>query len=181
MYLGRNKKKGFSLIETFVAISVLLLAVTGVLTTTQQSLKAASVAKENLIATQLAQEAIEFVRNMRDEIAIKIIEDGGAGGIDWLHRGSLNLRSHCVEDGLCKLNIPNGTVGECGGGACGKIQYDDSTGEYGSGEDTIFTREVNIKKIETDQEAEVTVRVYWQAGLATKEVVLQETIYNWRL
>jgi len=58
--------KGFTLVETMVAITILTLAVTGALFTANTALVAASIARDQLTASYLAQESVEYVRWMRD-------------------------------------------------------------------------------------------------------------------
>lgn len=165
---------GFSLIETFVAISVLLFAVTGVLTITQQSLKSASLSKDRLIAVNLAQEAIEFVRNKKDE---NIMKDGWG---NWFSGGTTNLQQ-CVTE-RCFVDVHSDQLERCSG-QCDPLTYDDASGRYGqssSWEDTRFTRTVSIRQLSPDREARVTVTVSWPVGLRTEEVVLEENMLPWR-
>ena len=69
-------KKGFSLLETTVALAVLLTSVVGPLTLASFSLRSASVAKNSLIAAGLAQEGLELVRTARSSNILK--------NADWL-------------------------------------------------------------------------------------------------
>ena len=59
--------KGFTLIETFVAVTVLTIAMMGPFTLVMKSLAISKATKGQITAMYLAQEAIEFVRNIRDE------------------------------------------------------------------------------------------------------------------
>ena len=58
--------RGFTLIETLIAISVLLLAITGPLTIATRGLTSAAFARDQVAAYYLAQEAVELIRNKRD-------------------------------------------------------------------------------------------------------------------
>ncbi|MBI2052847.1 MAG: hypothetical protein HYT34_01225 [Candidatus Ryanbacteria bacterium] len=57
---------GFTLLETLVAIYVILFGLVSFITLSTESLKAVSVFRSQLIATNLAQEGLELVRNKRD-------------------------------------------------------------------------------------------------------------------
>ena len=59
-------KRGFTLLETLVAVAILALAVSGPIYVASRVLVAAQVAKEQLTASYLAQEGIEYMRSMRD-------------------------------------------------------------------------------------------------------------------
>lgn len=58
--------KGFTLIETLVAVSILTLSIAGPLYTANSAIVAAENARNQLTASHLAQEGIEYVRWMRD-------------------------------------------------------------------------------------------------------------------
>lgn len=59
-------KRSFTLLETIVAIYVLLLGLVSAIALSSQSLSIALTFKQSLVATNLAQEGIELVRNKRD-------------------------------------------------------------------------------------------------------------------
>lgn len=67
----RQKAHGFTLVETLVAITVLLVAIVGPMTIAAQGLQASFFAREQATAIFLAQEAIESIQSLRDEDAIK--------------------------------------------------------------------------------------------------------------
>ncbi len=73
---NKNSKQGLTLVETLVAISVLMLSIAGPLAISAQGLVYASFAKNQISAFYLAQEAIELARNIRDE--------NSKSGTDWL-------------------------------------------------------------------------------------------------
>ena len=63
----KNKKeKGFTLIETLVALSIFLVSIVGIMTVLSSGLTDINSAKKKMTATFLAQEGIEYVRNIRD-------------------------------------------------------------------------------------------------------------------
>lgn len=63
---GTNSAKGFTLVEAMVAISILSLAVTGPMIIAQKGIGAAIYARDQITAFYLAQEAVEYIRNVRD-------------------------------------------------------------------------------------------------------------------
>jgi len=58
--------KGFTLIETMVALGVLVFVLTGMVSLIIANITSAKNIEKNLIAGNLAQEALEVVRSMRD-------------------------------------------------------------------------------------------------------------------
>lgn len=76
---SRNSSTGFTLIETMVAVSILTLAVAGPLFTASRAVLAATNARDQLTASYLAQEGIEYVRSMRDnEFLVYYLARGSA-------------------------------------------------------------------------------------------------------
>jgi len=61
-----SPRHAFTLVETLVAVSVLLLAVVGPLTITARTAKSSSFASEQVIAHFLAQEGLELAQRARD-------------------------------------------------------------------------------------------------------------------
>lgn len=58
--------KGFTLVETLVAITVLALALVGPFSAVENSLFGSYVARDQLVAAALAQEGVEYIRSIRD-------------------------------------------------------------------------------------------------------------------
>ena len=67
-----SESKGFTLIETMVAISILMVAIVAPMSLAAQSLSAAYYARDQITAFYLAQEGIEVVRSVRDTNILKI-------------------------------------------------------------------------------------------------------------
>jgi prepilin-type N-terminal cleavage/methylation domain-containing protein len=64
--MKRSSTRGFTLLETLVAITILTIAVSGPLYVADRALVAAQVSRDQLTASYLAQEGIEYMRAMRD-------------------------------------------------------------------------------------------------------------------
>ncbi len=68
---------GFTLIETMIAVAILTLSVAGPLFTADRAIVAAQLASNQLTASYLAQEGIEYVRAMRDGEFLAAYRTGG--------------------------------------------------------------------------------------------------------
>jgi prepilin-type N-terminal cleavage/methylation domain-containing protein len=71
-------KRGFTIIETLVAITILMISIAGPLTIANQAITSAVTAKNQMIATGLAQEALEYINNIKDNNLV-------TGQTNWLH------------------------------------------------------------------------------------------------
>jgi prepilin-type N-terminal cleavage/methylation domain-containing protein len=95
MMHSSTKQKGFTLVETLVAISILMLAILGPLSIASAGLRNSLYAKDQITAFYLAQEGIEYVRYVRDETYLQ--DAGNSSDYGWL--GS-DLISKCLVDDL---------------------------------------------------------------------------------
>jgi prepilin-type N-terminal cleavage/methylation domain-containing protein len=176
------KKSGFTLVEALVAITILLIAVVGPLSLVSQSIQNANIAKDQITAFYLAQEAIEFVRNIRDSNFIVPVAPA-----NWLDYPNLDL---CKGGNSCEIDVNNSITPIATFSASDvfilatqgahKIYTYTPPGGYTS-VSTTFTRSVNIKDEPTNigKEAIITVTMSWKTGIATKTFVITERIFNW--
>lgn len=74
-YNSINRTRSFTLLESIVAIYVFMMGIVGAMTLANQSLSAAAVFKDELVAANLAQEGIELLRNMRDTDFLSSLRD----------------------------------------------------------------------------------------------------------
>ncbi len=70
LHRSRVPSKGFTLAETLVAIAILLMVIIGPITAAQNGIRQAYLANEQTAAVFIAQEAIESIRQLRDERAL---------------------------------------------------------------------------------------------------------------
>lgn len=169
---------GFTLIETFVAITILSFAILAPLSLASQSLSTARYARDQVVASNLGQDAVEFVRAKRDFNLIQIAKTGSG---DWLSGIPTSL-----SGGLEKPFVVDsvaGTVQECSGG-CSKILFDGVTGlyTYSTGNPSIYTRTVTVKQSPTNPlEATVRVVVAWRSAVygGQRSVIIEDELYGW--
>ncbi len=94
-------KRGFSLIETLVATAIIVMAATGPLALAARSLGQANYIKDQIVATFLAQEGLEIMRNVRDVNGITAISGFQLGACSSIGTG-------CTVSGT-KLNTDGKT------------------------------------------------------------------------
>src|SRR3989344_8165837 len=92
--------KGFSLLETTIAIAILVSAIIGPMSLSSRSIRSASVSKDNIIASNLSQEGIELVKNIRLNNRIS--------GDDWMEG-----LSQCTSAEGCKIDAKDLSVLQC--------------------------------------------------------------------
>jgi prepilin-type N-terminal cleavage/methylation domain-containing protein len=162
------KTRGFTLLETLMGVVILSLTILAPFTLAHFSLRSASLYKNQAVAFHLAQEAIEYVRNRRDNNSL-------AGAADWLE--GLGL---CRGVNGCEVDIPNNAIFNCN--PCRKIKYDSASGfyNYSTGVETLFVREVKLSDVVGGREARIVVTVSWQERLIPESFTIQENIFNWR-
>lgn len=78
----RKIEKGFTLIETVVAIAVLTIAVVGPMTLAARSLHATVNARNEFIATHLSEEGLEVIRSLRDNNSV---DDRSTDREEWMY------------------------------------------------------------------------------------------------
>ncbi len=78
------RARGFTLVETLVAIAVLMIAIAGPLVVASKGLTAALISRDQMTASLLAQETMEMIKNTRD--------NNVSTGLPWDDRLSWCLR-----------------------------------------------------------------------------------------
>lgn len=161
MTIKRYKQEGFTLIETLVAISILLIAIVGPISVIGDSLHKIYYAKDEMIASNLAQEGIEYMRHFRDN-----------GRLD---RASFPYGLANVD---YTIQISPATYGLTVCAPCDqKIYIDNTTGMYTQnsvgGTVTQFSRVINVSGDLTYKK--ITSTVTWVTGGGTGAI--SSTVY----
>ncbi|MBU4536793.1 prepilin-type N-terminal cleavage/methylation domain-containing protein [Patescibacteria group bacterium] len=163
-------QRGFTLIETFVAIAVLLIAMSGPLVLVTKGLSISKMAKGQITAIYLAQEAIEYMRNVRDTNILN-------------RRTWLTGLEECTNFGSkCKIDSPAQIVSSCSLSGCENLKYNSVSYLYGytSGDISLFKREIEVNEITPDKELEIVVTMYWNEGPNNREFTIKERLLNWQ-
>jgi len=168
-------RRGFSLVETLVAVSILLIAVLAPMRIVAQSIKASVTSREQLIAVFLAQEGIEAMTRLRDN-------DYLDGGPTWSWYSG--LPGACTNGTGCDYDVDSDSFTPCSGSNC--LMYIDENGggnvfySHDSGDTpTQFTRKIFVSE-PTSGEAEITSTVSWYSDVAKEnvDVSLQTRVFD---
>lgn len=179
---------GFTVVETLVAILVLSITIAGPLSIAFSGLRGAQLSKDEVTASYLAQEGVEYVRALRDQDYI----DGGTTA--WA-----TFLSECTGANGCWIDMTDFTHGDCDSVTCvsaNPVEFNSSTGVYahsalngspddagGTASDSRFTRIVKAAGQTIDggsNEYLITSTVTWKTGNIDRSVAIKETITNWQ-
>ncbi len=152
---SRRLGRGFTLIETLVAIAIVALAVVGPLYTADRAAVAAQLSNEELTASYLAQEGIEYVRALRDNAylstynAYRNTPGANIPAIAWNAFLNTNPVSSC-RTGTCSYDPIAGQLSVCTG-SCQELYLADGyyTTESGLANAawTPYTRSIQVQNI----------------------------------
>jgi prepilin-type N-terminal cleavage/methylation domain-containing protein len=180
------KKNGFTLLETLVAVTILALAIGGPMYAASRSLVAAQNSSNQLTASHLAQEGIEFVRKLRDnqflqlrgnpDVAFRTFKVDGSGG-------AVGVRT-CTQSNPCSADVWSSKLSRCTGPCW---MYVDNLGKYygittSGANQTMFTREIYvIEAISSDtSDVEVFSKVTWNFKGKNYTVEVADTLTPWQ-
>jgi prepilin-type N-terminal cleavage/methylation domain-containing protein len=190
--LLNKKNNGFTLVETLVAISILSLSILSGFTAVQNSLKSSVTAKNQMIAFYLTQDAMEFIKNKRDENGLVYINTVSPSPNTWLD-GIVTVANGagsgpCGAGKTCRIDSGANTVTDCAGdGAnCINLRQDKvinsaTKGLYGytgGWTDSGFRRSISIQSIVPNEEVLVTITIYWTQGIQSKSFQISQSLFN---
>ena len=174
-------KRGFTIVESLVAIGILSLSILATFTSVAGSLQLSSTSKDQITAFFLAQEGMESIRNIIDNNTLSYL---AGGGNDWLDGISeLNTDPCWFGTGkICSVDSTNGILAFCGlaAGSCPYLNQDSVSGKIGydgGWTPTNFKREIRIASINAN-EIMVFVNMSWVNHGVTKSIEVTENFFN---
>lgn len=152
------QKNGFSLLGVIIAIFIITMGLIAILSLANYSLQAASNSKMQLIASGLAQEGIEVIRNLRESQSnwsdwYSLVSSGD-------YRVQYNSGLMSYTDIPLKIN------------SNGLYQYD-------SGNNSPFYRRIRLSKI-SDNEVKVVAEIKWQERGKWHYLIAEDRLWNWK-
>jgi prepilin-type N-terminal cleavage/methylation domain-containing protein len=178
-----NKQNGFTLVETLIALFIFSLSVIVVMAVLSTGISSTIYARDKTTATYLAEEGIEYFRNMRDTKML-YSADKQVGWADFVYK--LDAAGCDDAAGCYFLNgggTTNLTVTPCSG-ACPNLWYYYGTYDYNnSGVKTVFIRKMTYEPLWDNQvlgdEIKITSEVLWKQQGKTNSMKFSENISDW--
>lgn len=179
--ISPHQESGFSLVETLVAITILLLVIVGPMSISSSVARSTSYASEQVVAFFLAQEGAELAQKARDDLQLQFFGGSGDPWADFIGKNPGDTYYHCFQPGGCGLQLIDGDANgllrapiNCGSNTC-RLSIDVNGGRtrytYNSDaslDSTPYTRVIYMSHPSgsgaDDREVEITSRVSWQTG-----------------
>ncbi len=161
--LPAKSNRGFTLVEAMVALVLVTVAMGPVFILATSAVNAASRIEHNLIASNLAQEGIEVIRNIRDTNWLN-----GVAFDNNLSAGTWRVQWDTVGGGLMSV------------GSDPVLKKDNGIYNYSTGTNTPFKRTISISKPNSG-ELILTASVTWvERGNINRTVNAESHLLDWR-
>lgn len=182
---------GFTLIETMVSIFILTTALVSMLSLTTSSLFASKYANNEITASYLLQEAVDYIRNDRDSIAFQQADYEGGGWSNFIAK-----YNNCFSLDGCYIEVAktSSNINTCilpltwGTSHCRVLKYDASASSdshnfynYISTKDSNFKRTIKMDQGPNADEIYITVTLEWLNGNTVRSRSLRSSLLNWIL
>lgn len=166
---------GFTLVETLIAISIFSFSIVSLMTFLSQGIFNTNYAKNKIIAEYLAQEGIEYVRNMRDTDMLYPVNGNWSAFTTEMNK--------CLVANTCGFDVtvsPPSTMLCATHNAC-KVYTNSTNGYYTINSSDVysgFTRTIQATVINAN-EVKIISSVKWSQGSGNYNITMTENVFNW--
>lgn len=188
MIKKHTSQNGFTLVETLVAITILLIVIVGPLSISSSTARSTSFSGEQVTAFFLAQEGLEIVQKVRDGV---MLNQGLNGWNFFTGEAAAGIINQCFSSNGCGLELNTNANGSlksvitCSGTNC-RIYYNTNGNRSrytysasGNAVMTPYTRVINMTNTSAN-EVRVVSTVSWRTGSqqSAQEVSVESYLYD---
>jgi prepilin-type N-terminal cleavage/methylation domain-containing protein len=191
-----KKQEGFTLVETLVAISILLIVIVGPMSISSRTAKSSSFATEQIQAFYLAQEGLELAQKVRDDFLLQQFRTSAPNLTSWTTFRTSSVYITCITSTGCGLNWSTSVDGlveskacNSSANACNMFLFSDDRRSRlthdSSGVETPFNRRIyfevgGVPGLDARREVKVRSVVTWRTGsiIANQVVEMDTYLYN---
>ena len=155
----KKNESGFSLLGVIAAFFIITVGMVGILGLANTTIKGSSLSKMRLIASGLAQEGVEVVRNMRADTDWTVWHTTISNGNYIIQYDSSSFLP--FQETPLKFNSTSGLY------------------QYDSGNNSPFYRKVSLTKI-SNNEAKIVVEIKWQIKEQWHYLTVEDRLWDWR-
>lgn len=187
--MNKRKQNGFSLLEVILVISIVTIGLLGVFSLVAQNIQVQNVNKNYLVASMLAQEGLELVRNIRDTNWLSRHADANETPYDWKLGAGAGSNSDIVQDGAYVIdysgNINDSLVNIDSIDDIRARLYFNDDGYYfhdntGVATTTDFYRLISVFEDISGNYIVASSTVRWKNAGRTHNYAVETYLYDWR-
>lgn len=161
------KQNGFSMIEVIVAIVIIVIGLVGIMSLNVQNIQVQYINKNILVASLLAQEGLELVRNIRDENWL-------TAGYTW-SRDIVNDGTYIIDyNGRSSINSSVNNINENGA----RLYLNNSFYSHTGTSQTNFYRLITV--VNNTNYLDVECKIRWEERGQNHYYTAKTYLYNWR-
>ncbi|MEA1963436.1 MAG: hypothetical protein U9M94_04355 [Patescibacteria group bacterium] len=179
--------KGFSIVEASVVMGVVSIGVLGVFSLVLQNIQVQKVNRNMLVASMLAQEGLELVRNIRDDNWI------ASPAVNWdMDIAGWNNNNFTIDYTMAMADVDDTNVAENIVEEAGANLYFVNGGNFythsaAGNAATSYSRLITVDGIDASSIADGAVDYYkvkshvqWKEKAVLKDYIAETHLYNWR-
>jgi Tfp pilus assembly protein PilV len=198
---NKHSQFGFSLVETLVAITILLMVIVGPMAISTASSKSTSFGNEQAVAFMLAQEGAELMQRARDDLILQHTDFNGSNIDPWADfrretgAASASVFRNCYQSTGCGTHILTDSHGtlytvaqrllSCASPDACKLYLESNPNRrarythVATAESTPYLRVIKMTKINAD-EVRVVSTVTWRSGFSREQqsVSVETSLFN---